>query len=278
MAVQERDLNGDDDFGDTNEVTYYHQNTLFSVMALTDANESVVERYRFDAYGACTVLDADGSADADGISDVGNPYTFTARRLDDESALMQYRHRWYSPTLGRFVSRDPLGYADGMALYGYVLGMPTLHTDPEGRAGADPDGATIWQKLREYEGLYSSGEYECGRGGLSEIRVPEISVDWHGNTYLTIGLRTIMYILPVERFAQWRLKRKIERGPVIFWQKDCPEGKECLIQDQRKGTGEFSIEAEVVTRWWRYDIYIEVDVDYFWERGNCVCAPAEGGN
>jgi hypothetical protein len=87
LAVQERDLNSDDDFGDANEVVYYHQNTLFSVMALTDANESVVERYRSDAYGAVTVLDADGSADADGLSDVENPYTFTGRRLDDESGL-----------------------------------------------------------------------------------------------------------------------------------------------------------------------------------------------
>jgi hypothetical protein len=27
-----------------------------------------------------------------------NPYTFTGRRLDPESGLMQYGHRYYSPT------------------------------------------------------------------------------------------------------------------------------------------------------------------------------------
>ena len=108
VAVQERDppaprlrrggLNADSDFGDTNEVVYYQANTLFSVYALSDGDGSVVERYRFDAYGGCTVLDPDGSVDADGLSDVRNPYVFTRRRLDPESALMQYRYRYYSPT------------------------------------------------------------------------------------------------------------------------------------------------------------------------------------
>jgi RHS repeat-associated protein len=107
-------------------------------MALTDANESVVERCRFDAYGACTVIDPDGSADSDGISDVGNAYTFTGRRLDDESALMQYRHRWYSPALGRFLSRDPLW--DGLRFpepdanrYVYGDGNPAAFGDPLGQ-------------------------------------------------------------------------------------------------------------------------------------------------
>jgi len=101
VAVQERDLNADNDFADDDEVVYYHSNTLFTVYAVSDASETVIERYRYDPYGACTVLDADGSVDADGLSDVENPYTFTARRLDAESGLMQYRFRDYLPGVGR---------------------------------------------------------------------------------------------------------------------------------------------------------------------------------
>jgi RHS repeat-associated protein len=132
VAVQERDLNADSDFGDTNEVVYYHQNALFSVYALSDGNGSVIEKYRFDAYGGCTVLDADGSVDADGLSDVKNPYTFTGRRLDSESGLMQYRNRCYSATLGRFTSREPQGYGEGLNLFAYVGGGPTVRLDPTG--------------------------------------------------------------------------------------------------------------------------------------------------
>ncbi|NLX59045.1 MAG: RHS repeat-associated core domain-containing protein, partial [Phycisphaerae bacterium] len=132
VAVQERDLNDDQDFADAGEVAYYHQNTLFSVYALTDASETVAERYRYNAYGGCTVLDANGSVDADGLSDVGNPYTFTGRRLDLESGLMQYRNRYYSPALGRFISRDPEGYVDGPNLLSYGGGRPTSARDPMG--------------------------------------------------------------------------------------------------------------------------------------------------
>jgi RHS repeat-associated protein len=134
VAVQERDLNADSDFGDTNEVAYYQANTLFSVYALSDADGAVVERYRYDAYGGCTVLDADGSADADGLSDVGNPYLFTGRGLDLETGLMQYRHRYYSPGLGRFMSRDLCEYEDSYALYGYADSSPADNTDPSGLA------------------------------------------------------------------------------------------------------------------------------------------------
>jgi len=116
-----------------------HENKLFSASALTDGSENVVERYRYDAYGGCAMLDADGSADSDGISDVGNAYAFTGRRLDIESGLMQYRNRYYSPTLGRFTSRDPAGYVDGWSPYQYAGSNPSLLTDPSGERAANED-------------------------------------------------------------------------------------------------------------------------------------------
>jgi RHS repeat-associated protein len=124
VAEQERDLDADSDFADAGEVVYYHANALFSTYALTDAGGSVVERYRYDAYGAATVLDPDWSVDADGASDVGNPYAYTGRRLDAASGLLQYRFRFYCTALGRWMQRDSVGYVDGMSLYEYVMGEP----------------------------------------------------------------------------------------------------------------------------------------------------------
>jgi len=40
---------------------------------------------------------------------VANPFTYTGRWLDDESGLMYYRARPYGPSLGRFVTQDPVG-------------------------------------------------------------------------------------------------------------------------------------------------------------------------
>ena len=42
----------------------------------------------------------------------------------------------YSPTLGRFLQTDPIGYGDGMHLYGYVGGDPVNFIDSSGLATA----------------------------------------------------------------------------------------------------------------------------------------------
>jgi RHS repeat-associated protein len=108
---------------------YYHQNTLWSVHALTDATGTVVERYTYDAYGTITVLDPSF------LPLTSSPlayFTFTGREWDSESGLYHYRARTYSPTLGRFLSRDSLEYVDGMNLYEYVQNAPVSGLDYSG--------------------------------------------------------------------------------------------------------------------------------------------------
>jgi hypothetical protein len=46
----------------------------------------------------------------------------------------------YAPQLGRFISRDPAGYVDGMNMYQFVASNPGLRTDPFGLAGDPPLG------------------------------------------------------------------------------------------------------------------------------------------
>ncbi len=43
--------------------------------------------------------------------------------------------RYYAPSLGRFVSRDPIGFASGINLYAYCYGNPINYWDPEGTDG-----------------------------------------------------------------------------------------------------------------------------------------------
>jgi len=101
---------------------YYHRDGLGSVTELTDDGGSVVERYSYDAFGTSTPT----------ASTIGNPYRFTARRFDEESGMYHYRGRSYDPRLGRYLSRDPRGFVNGVNLYAYVGNNPVNRTDPFG--------------------------------------------------------------------------------------------------------------------------------------------------
>jgi RHS repeat-associated protein len=116
---------------------YYHQNALWSVEAITDSTANPAERYAYDVYGFVTVTDGTSTpvpVNAWGTphSAIGNPYVFTGRQLDEEAGLYCYRARYYDPSKGRFLQRDPREYKDGMNLYQYVRSMPTRMADPFG--------------------------------------------------------------------------------------------------------------------------------------------------
>ena len=99
---------------------YYHQNALWSVIAVTDANATVVERYAYTDYGCPSVIH----------SAIGNPWMFTGRQWDEESGVYFYRARYYDCEGGRFLQRDPFGYVDGISLYrAYFVANGT---DPSG--------------------------------------------------------------------------------------------------------------------------------------------------
>ena len=61
----------------------------------------------------------------------------TGRRIDQldslDFSLLYFRARFYDVANGCFLSRDPLGYADGENLYAFLGGMPLGPTDPTGR-------------------------------------------------------------------------------------------------------------------------------------------------
>lgn len=113
---------------------YYHTDDRYNTIAVTDENGSLVEYYRYAAYGQATIRDADGALIAE--SAVGNPYLFQGRRYDRESGWYYYRNRYLDPQVGRFTTRDPLGiWGGGRNLgngYTFVGNNPATHLDPSG--------------------------------------------------------------------------------------------------------------------------------------------------
>jgi RHS repeat-associated protein len=57
---------------------------------------------------------------------------FQGRELDPVTGLYDFRNRWYSPELGRWLTPDPVPYVDSPNLYAAFLADPVNNADPTG--------------------------------------------------------------------------------------------------------------------------------------------------
>jgi RHS repeat-associated protein len=140
---------------------YYLTDALGSTVGLADPSGVVQTSYTYEPFGKTTVTGTSST----------NPFRFTGREEDSTGALSlyHYRARYYSPTFGRFLSEDPIGFAGGDAnLYGYVGNDPVNGMDPSGLVGYpidpryrnldSPDPvAWLWERIVRFaEGLQDS--------------------------------------------------------------------------------------------------------------------------
>ncbi|AZZ36482.1 hypothetical protein CIK05_06655 [Bdellovibrio sp. qaytius] len=66
------------------------------------------------------------------------PFGFAGGLYDANTGLVQFGARWYDPQVGRWISKDPVGFNGGDTnLYAYVGGDPMSKIDPTGLADLD---------------------------------------------------------------------------------------------------------------------------------------------
>lgn len=106
--------------------TTYHTDGIGSTRATSNEGQVVQMAALYDAYGSPVAGYPTGS-----VSRFG--YAGHYRYYRDDSGLDYLKARYYDPALGRFLSRDPIGFAGGLDLYAYVHNSPTHAVDPTGK-------------------------------------------------------------------------------------------------------------------------------------------------
>jgi RHS repeat-associated protein len=62
-----------------------------------------------------------------------NPFRFSTKYCDEETGLLYYGFRYYSPATGKWLSRDPLSERGGLNLTGFVFNNPLSFVDDTGQ-------------------------------------------------------------------------------------------------------------------------------------------------
>ena len=139
-VVAFRDENRDGDMNDTYETVYYCTDANMNVTALVYAGGcNVLQRYVYDPYGRPQTFwwYIEGGQYAQWWSigmeqGLANEILYAGYRWDPETGLYHVRNRMYAPHLGRWMQRDPAGYAAGEDMYLYGGGNPLMFVDPRG--------------------------------------------------------------------------------------------------------------------------------------------------
>lgn len=131
--------------------------------ALRVSNGSIEAHYEYDPFGGTTASSGSWAS--------ANPFRFSTKYLDGESGLYYYGLRSYSPRLGRWISRDPLGETGGANIAAFTGNCPVGVADFLGLAywGKETCAALMADMAKKAANLaLNIGKYdpvEDGKGG-----------------------------------------------------------------------------------------------------------------
>jgi RHS repeat-associated protein len=144
--------------GRYNTHAFYHADGNGNVTCLINTNQEIVAKYTYDPFGG--ILSASGPlADA-------NLYRFSTKEYHANSGAYYYGYRFYSPSLQRWLNRDPLGDVASLPLL-TAAAAPSADSDSE---MTQDEFTHTWIKINAnlFGGLGNSPVGKVDASGLCE--------------------------------------------------------------------------------------------------------------
>ena len=161
---------------------WLHTDERGSVIAITDTSGASIATNRYDEYG---------------IPQSGNigRFQYTGQTWVPELGLYYYKARFYSPTLGRFMQADPIGYKDGVNWYAYVDDDPVNRSDPSGLGKVCT--AVTGSRIEACVGVDGNGDGNVKDRDLNSSQRSRIESDYRGAILANRGRDISGYGKPV---------------------------------------------------------------------------------
>lgn len=182
---------------------YFLTDHLGTVHAVVDTAGSVVEAYEYDAWGnVIGVYDGSGAAMAQ--TAIGNRYLWQGREYCWSTGLYYFRARWYDPSSGRWLSKDPIGIHGGLNQYVFCGNNPVMYRDPTGLAwnplsvASDAGSALIlahWNRNQHQEGRVPQTESQAIKRNWTPMKLSESVFHSQGE-----GMLNRKYVSPDGRY------------------------------------------------------------------------------
>ncbi|QYM79528.1 hypothetical protein K0B96_02615 [Horticoccus luteus] len=137
-----------------------------NVATLSAVGSTQSATYEYSPYGE--------SLRAEGAQAKNNPFRFSTKYTDDETGLVYYGMRYYSPSLGRFLGRDPSGEQGGMNLYRFCNNNPVNGIDLLGMLTVEEYSAQLTAMSPEERGWAVAASVwwaENGQGGAGGTQI-----------------------------------------------------------------------------------------------------------
>ena len=101
------------------DVWFYHCDHLGTAQEMSDHTGAIIWKAEYKTWGECKTEKAKSNF-FENSEIISNNIRFQGQYFDQETGLHYNRYRYYSPYVGRFVSKDPIGLSGGYNIYAYA--------------------------------------------------------------------------------------------------------------------------------------------------------------